>query len=106
MRGGSNHEMDGLRGIGSGSWLRGRLVGPGAGSSEDEGHEEGTRCAAGNCKKSISLVRLALFCVLVPGFGPNLSAFGPKWTQVFSQLGRRQAGATRRASRPSHQPRG
>ena len=44
-----------------------------------------TSCAQGNCKKSISLVRLALFCVMVLGFGPNLSAFGPKWTQVFSR---------------------
>jgi hypothetical protein len=60
------------------------------------GFELGASCAQGNCKKSISLVRLALFCVMVPGFGPNLSAFGPKWTQVFfSQLGRRQVGARR-----------
>jgi hypothetical protein len=44
-----------------------------------------TSCAQGNCKKSISLVRLALFCVMVLGFGPNLSAFGPKWTQFFSR---------------------
>ncbi len=44
------------------------------------GFEPGTSCAQGNCKKSISLVRLALFCVMVPGFGPNLSALGPKWT--------------------------
>ena len=57
------------------------------------GFEPGASCAQGNCKKSILLVRLALFCVMVLGFGPNLSAFGPKWTQVFFQLGRRQAGA-------------
>ena len=31
-----------------------------------------------SCKKSILLVRLALFCVMVHGFGPNLAAFGPK----------------------------
>jgi len=42
-----------------------------------------TSCAQGSCKKSISLVRLALFCVMALGFRPNLSAFGPKWTQVF-----------------------
>ncbi|MGI0134542.1 MAG: hypothetical protein ACREBW_06265, partial [Candidatus Micrarchaeaceae archaeon] len=41
--------------------------------------------AQGNCKKSISLVRLALFCVMVCGLGPNLAALGPKWTQVFSR---------------------
>ena len=44
-----------------------------------------TSCAQGSCKRSISLVCLALFCVVVPGFGPNSSAFGPKWTQVFSR---------------------
>ncbi|MFZ1113303.1 MAG: hypothetical protein WAN33_12630, partial [Candidatus Acidiferrales bacterium] len=33
-----------------------------------------TSCAQGSCKKSILLVRLALFCVMVHGFGPNLSA--------------------------------
>jgi hypothetical protein len=49
------------------------------------GFEPGTSCAQGNCKKSISLVRLVLFCVMVLGFGPNLSAFGPKWTQIFSR---------------------
>jgi len=49
------------------------------------GFEPGTSCAQGNCKNSISLVRLALFCVMALGFGPNLSTFGPKWTQVFSQ---------------------
>jgi hypothetical protein len=47
------------------------------------GFEPEASCAQGNCKKSISLVRLALFCVVVPAFRPNLSAFGPKWTQVF-----------------------
>jgi hypothetical protein len=47
------------------------------------GFEPGTSCAQGSCKKSISLVRQALFCVVVLGFGPSLSAFGPKWTQVF-----------------------
>src|SRR5438128_4655531 len=49
------------------------------------GFEPGASCAQGNCKKSISLVRLALFCVMVLGFGANLSALGPKWTQVFSR---------------------
>lgn len=45
--------------------------------------EPWTPCAQGNCKKSISLVRLALFCVMVPGFGPNLSAFGPNGPKFF-----------------------
>jgi len=58
------------------------------------GFEPEASCAQGSCKKSISLVRLALFYVMVLGFRPNLSAFGPTWTQVFfSQLSRRQAGA-------------
>jgi hypothetical protein len=42
------------------------------------GFEPRTSCAQGSCKKSILLVRLALFCVMVHGFGPNLAAFGPK----------------------------
>jgi len=42
------------------------------------GFEPRTSCAQGSCKKSILLVRLALFCVMVRGFGPNLAAFGPK----------------------------
>jgi len=32
----------------------------------------------GSCNKSILLVRLALFCVMVHGFGPNLAVVGPK----------------------------
>ena len=39
--------------------------------------------AQGSCKKSILLVRLALFCVMVHGFGPNLAAFGPKLDLTF-----------------------
>src|SRR5713101_685076 len=42
------------------------------------GFEPRTSCAQGSCKKSILLVRLALFCVIVYGFGPNWAAFGPK----------------------------
>jgi hypothetical protein len=42
------------------------------------GFEPGTSCAQGSCKKSILLVRLALFCVMVHGFGPNLAVVGPK----------------------------
>ena len=50
--------------------------------------------AQGSCKKSILLVRLALFYVMVHGFGPNLAVVGPKLDPSFSlQLGRRQAGA-------------
>ena len=37
-----------------------------------------TSCAQGSCKKSILLVRLALFYVMVYGFGPNLAVVGPK----------------------------
>jgi len=37
-----------------------------------------TSCAQGSCKKSILLVRLALFYVMVHGFGPDLAAFGHK----------------------------
>src|ERR1700720_3978040 len=40
--------------------------------------ELGTSCAQGSCKKSILLVRPALFCVMVHGFGPNLAVVGPK----------------------------
>jgi hypothetical protein len=42
------------------------------------GFEPGASCAQGSCKKSILLVRLALFCVMVLGFGPNSAVFGPK----------------------------
>ena len=53
-----------------------------------------TSCAQGSCKKSILLVRLALFYVMVHGFGPNLAVVGPKLDPSFSlRLGRRQAGA-------------
>jgi hypothetical protein len=31
-----------------------------------------TSCAQGSCKESISLVRPALFYVMLYGFGPNL----------------------------------
>ncbi len=49
-----------------------------------------TSCAQGSCKKSILLARLALFYVMVHGFGPNLAVFGPKLDLTFfSQLGRR-----------------
>ena len=42
------------------------------------GLEPATPCLQSATTKSILLVRLALFCVLVPGFGPNLAAIGPK----------------------------
>jgi hypothetical protein len=49
-------------------------------------------CPKGRCKKSILLVRLALFYVTVHGFGPNLAVVGPKLDLSFSlQPGRRQA---------------
>ena len=44
----------------------------------------------GSCKKSILLVRLALFYVMVHGFGPNLAVVGPKLDPTFfEQVGRR-----------------
>ena len=50
------------------------------------GFEPEASCAQGSCKKSILLVRLALFYVMAHGFGPNLAVVGPKldpsWTQV------------------------
>ena len=53
-----------------------------------------TSCAQGSCKKSILLARLALFYVVVHGFGPNLAVAGPKLDPTFvEQVGRRQAGA-------------
>jgi len=59
------------------------------------GFEPEASCAQGSCKKSILLVRLALFYVMVHGFGPNLAVFGPKLDPSFSlRSGRRQAGAT------------
>jgi hypothetical protein len=42
------------------------------------GFEPLTPCLQSDETKSILLVRLVLFCILVRGFGPNLSAFGPK----------------------------
>jgi hypothetical protein len=62
------------------------------------GIEPATSCAQGSCKKSILSVRLALFCVMVDGFGPNLAVVGPKLDPNFSlRSGRRQAGAASRA---------
>jgi hypothetical protein len=40
-------------------------------------------CFEGSCKKSISLVRLALFYVMVYGFGPNLAVVGLKLDPSF-----------------------
>jgi hypothetical protein len=42
-----------------------------------------TSCAQGSYKKSILLVRLALFRVMVLGFGPNLAPIGPKLDPSF-----------------------
>jgi hypothetical protein len=42
------------------------------------GFEPRASCAQGSCKKSILLVRLALFYVMVHGFGPNWAVVGPK----------------------------
>jgi len=47
------------------------------------GFEPETSCAQGSCKKSILLVRLALFYVMVHGFGPNLAVLGPKLDPSF-----------------------
>jgi hypothetical protein len=58
------------------------------------GFEPEASCAQGSCKKSILLVRLALFYVVVHRFGPNLAVLGPKLDPgCFERLGRRQAGA-------------
>jgi hypothetical protein len=58
------------------------------------GFEPETSCAQGRRRKSILLVRLALFYVMVHGFGPNLTVLGPKLDpSFFEQVGRRQAGA-------------
>ena len=54
------------------------------------GFEPRASCAQGSCKKSILLVRLALFYVMVHGFGPNLAVLGPKLVPSFSlRSGRR-----------------
>ncbi len=42
------------------------------------GFEPRTSCAQGSSRKYILLVRLALFCVLNPGFGPYSAPIGPK----------------------------
>jgi hypothetical protein len=42
------------------------------------GFEPGASCAQGSCKKSILMVRLALFYVMVHGFGLNSAVVGPK----------------------------
>src|SRR5271168_3593193 len=47
------------------------------------GFEPETSCAQGSCKKSILLVRLALFRVMVLGSGPSLEAIGPKLDPSF-----------------------
>ena len=47
------------------------------------GFEPATPCLQRRERKSISLVRLALFCVVVLGFVPNLAAFGPKLDPSF-----------------------
>jgi hypothetical protein len=47
-----------------------------------------TSCAQGSCKKSILLVRLALFYVMVHGFGPNLAVVGPNFA-IRQTAGRR-----------------
>jgi hypothetical protein len=63
------------------------------------GFEPETSCAQGSCKKSILLVRLALFCVMVHGFGLILAVLGPKLDPSVSlRSGRRQAGALIRRS--------
>ena len=50
------------------------------------GLEPATPCLQSRKTKSILLVRLALFCVLVPGFGPKFGSpfllLVPRWTQI------------------------
>ncbi len=45
------------------------------------GIEPATPCLQSEKTNSILLVRLALFCVLVPGFRPNLAALFCYWSQ-------------------------
>jgi hypothetical protein len=45
------------------------------------GLEPAAPCLQSGKTKSILLVRLALFCVLVPGFGPSLAALFCYWSQ-------------------------
>jgi hypothetical protein len=59
------------------------------------GFEPEASCAQGSCKKSILLVRLALFYVMLHGFGPNLAAVGPKLDPSFGA--RKKRGAARRS---------
>jgi hypothetical protein len=47
------------------------------------GLEPAAFCLEGSCKKSILLIRLALFYVMVHGFGPNLAVLGPKLDPSF-----------------------
>jgi hypothetical protein len=47
------------------------------------GFEPEASCAQGSCKKSILLARLALFYVMVHGFGPNSAVVGPKLDPSF-----------------------
>ncbi len=57
------------------------------------GFEPEASCAQGSSRKSILLVRLALFYVMVHGFGPHLAVHGPKLVPSFYlRSGRRQAG--------------
>jgi hypothetical protein len=60
-----------------------RLPSPEDASAAGMGGHGTSSCAQGSCKKSIPLVRLALFYVVVLGFGPNLAAFGPKLDLTF-----------------------
>jgi hypothetical protein len=48
------------------------------------GIEPATPCLQRREIKSISLVRLALFCVVVPSFGPSSAAIGPKLDPSFA----------------------
>jgi hypothetical protein len=47
------------------------------------GLEPAASCVTGSCEKSILLVRLGLFYVMVHGFGPNLAVVGPKLDPSF-----------------------
>jgi hypothetical protein len=50
------------------------------------GFEPGASCAQGSVKSAILLACLALYCVIVHGFGPSLSAFGPKLDPTFDRI--------------------
>jgi hypothetical protein len=54
------------------------------------GFEPATSCVTDSIRITILLARLALFCVMVLGYGPNSAAFGPKLDPSFCLRSGRQ----------------